>query len=80
MVDQGGTINAIRTQTGCNVKVSTSGPQGYFPGTSDRIVVLIGSRHALEQAITYILVRLWTGRDLNIRRVECAEGLTSEFK
>eukprot|EP01054_Gregarina_sp_Poly1_P009945 Gregarina_sp_Poly_1__9944@NODE_656_length_6918_cov_257_889943_g498_i0_p4_GENE_NODE_656_length_6918_cov_257_889943_g498_i0NODE_656_length_6918_cov_257_889943_g498_i0_p4_ORF_typecomplete_len380_score47_25KH_1/PF00013_29/1_9e12KH_1/PF00013_29/2_3e15KH_1/PF00013_29/2_5e10KH_2/PF07650_17/9_2KH_2/PF07650_17/0_00013KH_2/PF07650_17/93KH_4/PF13083_6/0_08KH_4/PF13083_6/3_1KH_4/PF13083_6/10KH_5/PF13184_6/5_1KH_5/PF13184_6/0_049KH_5/PF13184_6/19SLS/PF14611_6/4_5e02SLS/PF14611_6/0_17SLS/PF14611_6/12MOEP19/PF len=54
----GGTINAIRTQTGCNVRVSSSGPQGFFPGTSDRVVILNGTKQALEQAIVFILSAL----------------------
>eukprot|EP01057_Protomagalhaensia_wolfi_P002209 Protomagalhaensia_wolfi_Nauph_80__2208@NODE_242_length_3070_cov_67_096338_g182_i0_p2_GENE_NODE_242_length_3070_cov_67_096338_g182_i0NODE_242_length_3070_cov_67_096338_g182_i0_p2_ORF_typecomplete_len340_score45_70KH_1/PF00013_29/4_8e12KH_1/PF00013_29/2_7e15KH_1/PF00013_29/2_3e10KH_2/PF07650_17/7_5KH_2/PF07650_17/7_2e05KH_2/PF07650_17/45KH_5/PF13184_6/4_4KH_5/PF13184_6/0_044KH_5/PF13184_6/5_8KH_4/PF13083_6/0_069KH_4/PF13083_6/3_5KH_4/PF13083_6/12SLS/PF14611_6/3_9e02SLS/PF14611_6/0_085SLS/PF14611_6 len=54
----GGTINAIRTQTGCNVRVSSSGPQGFFPGTSDRVVILNGSKQSLEQAIVFILSAL----------------------
>lgn len=56
------TINVIQNQIGCDMKASSSpptdvpnGPQAFYPGSNDRLVLLSGSKQALTLALENII-------------------------
>lgn len=56
------TVNVILNKIGCDIKVSPSapteishGPQAFYPGFNDRVVLLSGSREALTLALDKII-------------------------